>query len=574
MKQIMAALLLMVSGLFGCTAPEATNPADAVYLNGDIYTSNPSNPRVSAVAVSGNRFVYTGDDASSFIGPSTHVYDLAGQTVIPGIVDAHAHPGWVAVSGDQLLLDEADTKPELLAAIAKLVADNPDQETLLAGYWHNNIFGVNGPRKDDLDKIEPNRPLIILDDWAHTLWANSAALAQAGVTEDTPDVVPGFAFYQRDANGEATGWITESAAISFQNHFKTVSPEVEVALLAYLNYYQALGITTVFDAGNFGMDREFYAAISRMDKAGTLPVRYHGSYTLFLPDDLAHAVETLTQLGQDFNSDNVRIDTLKVFFDAVLETRTAAMSYDYLDTPGNSGEALLSREQVHQLILDLDAAGLHFHGHAVGDRATTTLLDGIEDAHESLGRAPTSRVSICHLEVVKPADIARFETLGVIANFTPQWWWGDDRSWVEQGIGDDVLAMQRGQSFIDAGVMVTFSSDITDKYGWQSERANPYLGMEAGHNRQNAGVGPDGKVFIPPSERVSRADLLKGYTANGAYQLGRDDELGSIAVGKRADLVVLNQDLFSVDRYAIHKTKPAAVIRNGKLVSGELPPVM
>ncbi|MDG1995637.1 MAG: amidohydrolase family protein, partial [Emcibacteraceae bacterium] len=336
MKKVpqMLILLLVSTGLLGCSNSEDSNLADVVYLNGDIYTSDDSNPNVSAVAVTGKSFVYAGDDASAFIGPETQIHDLGGQMVIPGIVDSHSHPGWVALSFDQLLLDEAATKPELLAAIEKLVAENPNKKTLLAGYWHNDIFGVEGPHKDDLDKIEPNRPLIILDDWGHTVWANSAALANGGITRDTKDPVPGFSFYQKDNNGDLTGWITESAASDFLNSVKSVDNEVEAVLMDYLNYYQTLGVTTVFDGGNFGLDREMYAAISRMDKAGTLPVRYHGSYTLFLPDDLSHAVDTLAQLGQDFNSDNVRIDTLKLFFDGVLETRTAAMSYDYLDAPG------------------------------------------------------------------------------------------------------------------------------------------------------------------------------------------------------------------------------------------------
>ncbi len=564
-------LLALIFGLAGCERPIATRAADTVFVNGNIYAGNIKNPWVSALAISEDRFVYAGDDASDYIGPETAVYDLDGKTVIPGIIDAHSHPGMVALTAGQVLLDDATTKEELMSAVAKMVADNPDREILMGGFWSNDLFDVTGPRKEDLDRIEPDRPVILYDGWAHTVWANSAALKQAGITRDTEDIVPGFSFYQKGEDGEPTGWVTESAASVFVNNFQTVTPKVEKTLLDYLDYYRSVGVTTVLDAGNFGLDREVYAAVSRLDKEGKLPIRYHGAYTLFQPNDLPAAVETLRQLGDEFNSENVRIDTLKIFFDGVIETRTAALSSDYLDTPGNKGDALLSREQVHGLILDLEAEGLNLHIHSVGDRATTTLLDAIQDAHDSLSRPPAIRITICHLEIVKETDFARFRKLGVIANFTPHWAVGGDSSWYTQGVGDAALSMQRSQPLISDGAVVTFSSDITDAYEWETDRANPFLGIQVGHNRQDVGVGANGDFLSPMSERLQRDDLVNGYTTNAAYQLGRSDEFGTIAVGQRADLLVLNQDLFEVDRYDIHKTKPVAVMVDGVVVSGTLP---
>jgi predicted amidohydrolase YtcJ len=341
-------------------------------------------------------------------------------------------------------------------------------------------------------------------------------------------------------------------------------------LLEVLEYFRSVGVTTVLDAGNFGFDRDVFAAVSRLDKSGQLPVRYHGAYTLFLQEDLGDAVETLNQLGNDFNSDNVRIDTLKIFYDGVVETRTAALSQDYLDTPGNSGETLLSQQQVTGLIRELDREGLHLHIHAVGDRSTTTLLDAIQDAHESLGRAPAIRITICHLEIVKETDFARFRQLGVIANFTPHWATGGDLSWYTAGIGNAALSMQRSQPLISDGARVTFSSDIYTMDERTTDRANPFLGMQIGHNRQDVGVGADGDFLPPMSERLQRDELLIGYTSNAAYQLGRENELGSIAVGHFADFVVLDQNLFDVGRYEIHETKPLAVVMNGKVVHGTL----
>jgi len=566
MKQLVFGALLASLVLTACSDADR---ADVVYRNGVIFTADPTSPWSSAVAIRDGRFVYVGDDAADFIGAETVVYDLDDKLVIPGLIDAHTHPAIVAMTVGQFVLDESYSKEELLAAIEKEVAARPDDEVLIGGYWLNEIFDVTGPRKEDLDAIESDRPLIIYDDWTHTVWVNSVALEQGGVTRDTDDIVPGFSFYQKDISGEPTGWITESAASVFANNFLSVSPEVENSILEFLTELRSLGVTTVFDAGNFGLDEEVYAALSRLDKAGKLPVRYHGAYTLFLPYDYDDAIATLKRLGDSYNTENVRIDTLKVFNDGVLETRTAALSADYLDTPGNSGEALLDREQLHQLILELDAESLNLHVHAVGDRTTTATLDAVQDAHESLQRAPRIRIAMTHLETLKEEDFARFSELGVIAQVTPHWVSGGDLSWYEAGIGDAALEMMRIQTFIDKGAIVTFSSDITSEYEWQTDRANPFLGMQVGHNRQDVGTDPESEVLPPIEDRIRRDELVNGYTGNAAYQLGRESELGRIAVGYRADLVVLSQNLFEVDRFRIGETKPLAVIMDGEVVHGQ-----
>ncbi|MEM8498098.1 MAG: amidohydrolase [Pseudomonadota bacterium] len=552
-----------------CQTPQSHEAADHVYKNGRIYLGNVDNPWATEIAIKGDRFVYAGMDASDQISPHTKVIDLDGKTVIPGIIDAHSHPGFVALSHKVLAMEEATSKQELMANIEKLISDNQDQDVVIGGFWENSLFGVEGPHKSELDAIESDRPVILYDAWAHSVWANSKALQQAGVTAETTDIVPGFAFYQKDRNGEPTGWITESAASVFINNFQEVTPTVESILFEYLDYYRTIGVTTVLDAGNFGLDDQVYAAISKLEKQGRLPVNYHGAYTLFLPSEADTAVESLKKLAGKYNSERIKIDTLKIFYDGILETRTAAIAEDYLDTPGNDGEILLSQAQVHKIIEQLDAEGLNLHMHAVGDRATTTLLNAVEDAHTSLGRAPNIRIAICHLEVVNNIDFPRFKQLGVIANFTPHWHTGGIDV-MRGAIGDRALNMQRAQPLMADGAMVTFSSDITDAYEWKTDRANPYLGMQVGHNRQDVGVAADG-VYLPPiSDRLSRTDLMNGYTSNAAHQLGIEDQAGSIEAGKRADFIVLNQNIFEVNRFDIHKTLPVAVFVGGETVSGGL----
>ena len=573
---LIASISLFIALVSGAPASEAhasSSQADAVFTDGNFYTANPKQPWASAVAVRGNRILYVGDEAgvAEFVGPETAQYRLRGKLVLPGLIDAHTHPGMVALSVDDLLLDDAETRPELMQAIAKLVASNPDRPVLMGGFWRNELFGEKGPHKRDLDRIESSRPVVLYDWWGHSVWANSKALEMAGVERDTPDVIPGLAFYQRDEAGEATGWITESAVSVFVKHFQAMTPAVEKSLMGFLQYLRDLGVTTVWDAGNFGWDDEVLAVISRWDREGVLPLRYHGTYTLFLPDDLPNAVAKLKRMRKAYGSDRVRIDTLKVFLDGVIETRTADMSEDYLDTPGNSGRSLLNQAQLRQLILDLNAEDLDMHVHTVGNQAIKTTLNAVEEARKSLPEPLKTQVTLCHLEVMDDSDFNRFKDLGVIASFTPHWHGGDGAGVLELAIGDKARSMVRAQPLFSDGAVVTFSSDITGEAERESDRANPYLGMQIGHNRKEVEGGAQATLGPPLSERLRLDSLVDGYTRNAALQLGRPDQLGSIEVGKRADLVVLDRNLFEVDRYDIHKVRPIAVVMDGRFVHGELP---
>ena len=341
-------------------------------------------------------------------------------------------------------------------------------------------------------------------------------------------------------------------------------------MIEFMTYLRNLGVTTIFDAGNFGIDDETYAALSRLDQINPLPVRYHASYTLFLPQDYDTAIDQVKTLNRNYGSDRLRIDTLKIFHDGVIETRTADMFDDYLDTPGNSGDSLFSEEQLHKLIIELSREKIHLHIHSVGDKSTNKILNAIERAHKTLGEPPAIRIAICHLETVLDTDFFRFKDLGVIASFTPAWHGSVADHNTFKAIGDKALLQMRAQPMIADDAIITFSSDITTSEGWSDEQANPFHGMQIGHNRQSIEGGQKAKYAPPRSERIRLDTLIDGYTINGAYQLGRSDELGSIEIGKKADLVILNQNLFEVNRYEIHKTKPVAVIMDGRLVFGNL----
>jgi predicted amidohydrolase YtcJ len=380
---------LGLMGIFSAVNSVAQD-AVTVFTNGTVYTSNAQAPSANSVVVKGDKIAFVGSDsgAQTFAGAEARIIDLGGKLVLPGLVDAHTHPGMVAISHDLLEMEIVQDKESLMQNIADMIAANPDREVLLGGYWDNGTFAEGGPYKADLDRIEADRPVVLYDYWGHTVWANSRALEVAGIDRETPDIVPGFAYYQRDASGEPSGWVTESAASLFVHNFHSITPAVEDQILGFLTYLRNLGVTTLLDAGNFGIDDETYAAISRLDKAGRLPVRYHGTFTLFVPNDYETAIDQVKELNAKYGSDRLRIDTLKIFHDGIIETRTADMFDDYLDTPGNSGESLFSEEQLHDLIIDLAEEGINLHVHSVGDKSTNKLLNAVERVHETLGAPP------------------------------------------------------------------------------------------------------------------------------------------------------------------------------------------
>ena len=562
---------IILIGIFNVTNIGAEDITVA-YTNAKIFTSDNQMPWASAVVVKNDKIIYVGDDLSAlnFVNPGSKIVNVNGKLILPGLTDAHTHPGMVAVSHDFLDMEIVQDRDSLLQNITDMIADNSEREFILGGYWDNGVFGQSGPRKEDLDKIESERPVVLFDYWAHSIWTNSRALEVAGINRDTPDIIPGFSFYQRDESGDLTGWITESAMSIFVNNFISITPAVENQLENFLIYLRNLGVTTLLDAGNFGIDDETYAALSRLDKAGRLPIRYHGSFTLFLPQDYETAINQVKTLNKKYGSDRLRIDTLKIFHDGVIETRTADMFDDYLDTPGNSGESLFSEEQLHELIIGLSKEQINLHIHSVGDKSTNKILNAIERAHKTLDGPPPIQIAICHLETVLDTDFYRFKDLGVIASFTPAWHGNVADHNTVAAIGDKALLQMRAQPMIADDAVITFSSDITSVQGWMDEQANPYHGMQIGHNRQPVEGDSNARYAPPRSERIRLDTLVHGYTINGAQQLGRSDELGSIEIGKQADLVIMNQNLFDVDRYDVHKTKPKAVIMNGELVYGSL----
>jgi predicted amidohydrolase YtcJ len=569
-SRLVATLWLLGNPAAPAPAPP---PADLVLCHGRFYTVDPARPWVEAVAIRDGALVYVGDEAGAeaWIGPKTRHHDLSGRLVLPGLIDSHTHPGLVTSSGDYFLLPNTLDPREILDAVAENAQAHPDRPILVGGYWPIAAFPTSGPRKEDLDRVVPERPVVLFDDSGHSQWLNSRALELMGVTRATPDPVPDLSSFARDASGEPTGWAREMAAIPYLRKMG-LRPRVNAEdLEAFLRYLVSKGVTTLFDAGNDDRDDEVYAAVSGLEKEGRLPLRYEGSVHVTLPDQLEHAVERLLRLQRTYGGKRLHFGTVKIHFDGVSEIGTSAVLAPFISNPLSRGNSIVSGDRLRDFILELDGRGIDLHLHTVGDRAVRIALDAVEAARQKTGAPLRTRVTLCHDELVDEADVPRFARLGVIANVTPHWnggyFGGADRTLGQERYD----RMYSFQPLLDAGAIVTFSSDITDHIEWKTDRADPYLGMQIGHNRQEPEGGEDAPVRPPATQRLRLEDLVKGYTRNGAFQLRMEKSLGSLEVGKSADLVVLDRDLFAVNRYAIREISPSAVLMEGRLVSGELP---
>jgi predicted amidohydrolase YtcJ len=550
-------------------------PADWVLTGGRIYTVDDQNPWAEAVAIRGDSFVFVGDaiGARAFVGDATRTIDLSGRLVLPGLIDAHTHPGYVELEQYGATLPE--TSPEaLLQAVADYAASHPGDDWIRLCCWPSQFYvrGKQGPHRRDLDAIVPDRPVWITSVPWHSYWLNSKALERLGIDESTPDPRPGVAVYARDEDGQLTGWVKEGAGWQHFTKVFEVDPALHHAgVLAFLQELSAHGVTTVYDAGNMGFEDQVYGFLAELDKSGRLPLRYEGTYQIFVPERRQRAVAEMKRLRRTYGGKRLQFNTIKLFMDGVNENRTGALLEPFADNPDYVGNTMLSVEELREFLLELHRERFDLHVHAIGDLAVRRTLDAVEAAKSALGGDLYPRVTVAHLELVDPADIPRFAKLGVVADFTP-WWFGAPSEHLRAAYGEKRFASTYpARSLSDSGARVTFSSD-----DWIPGVGSPFLGMEVGHNRQDpieAADPSDAQIRVirePRSERLSLEQMIRGYTIDAAYPLRMEDRIGSIEVGKAADLVVVDENLFAMNRREIHKIKPAAVMMEGKLIQGEL----
>ena len=537
-------------------------PADLVFRGGAVYTVDLPRTWAQAVAVKGGRIVSVGTDQSvaDLIGPKTEVHDLHGRMLLPGFQDAHVHPPSGGLEMLECNLNEAYTREGYERIVADYASEHPDVEWIRGGGWSMDSFPGGTPTKEVLDRIVPDRPVYLPNRDGHGAWVNSRAMELAGITRETPDPPDGR--IERDDAGEPSGTLHEGAMDLVENVMPPVTEaEWEEGLRVAQQYLHSLGITAWQDA-IVGGPYDTLDAYTTMAGRDALTARVIGS----LWWDRHRGEEQIDELVAKRERSSVgrfRATTVKIMQDGVIENFMAGVLEPYLGPDGtptsNRGMSLVDPELLKASVTGLDAEGFQVHIHAIGERAVRETLDALEAARHSNG-ANDHRHHIAHIQVVHPDDIPRFHGLEVVANAQPLWA-ALDGQMVDLTI--PFLGPERSgwqypfATLVRSGARLAFGSD------WSVSSANPMWEMTVAVHRkvprrhaEMVGERATKETFLP-DERIDLATAIHAFTMGSAYVNHLDDVTGSIEVGKEADLVVVDRNLFdlSLDELADAKVQ-------------------
>jgi len=556
------------AGLMLLGSKTVVGAADIIFTNAKAYTMNTAAPWADSVAVKGNFITGVGrtQDMKKLAGSGTRIIDLKGKMLLPGFIESHMHPGYGSLFTKVIILNQDSTKEQILAAIKKGVAERKNDEVIGFMGFKASAFGPDGPTAADLDKIEDKRPVIVLDYGGHSMWVNSITLKMAGITKDTPDPLPGGHYYKRDINGNPTGWCIEPMTyMPILKRFGITTDDVVFGQKELFPIISSFGFTTVFEAGT-PMEETLYKGYVEMEKQGLLTFRVYGCHYIANDKEIAVAFDDLARLNKEFNTRLFKVNTMKIVYDGTLEAFSCAMFNDFINNKGNRGFELVPPDVLSDLVRKTDDAGWNIHIHAIGDKAISDTLSAFENLQKAKGLTPT-RKTICHVQFFMPDTVSRFAGLKeVVAQTTPVWMGRDTNT--EAAVGKEIYERQMLFNSLDkAGVKVTFGSDFPVSSGM--EGLNPFNEIEVGHTRRN--IGEKDSDFLPPAdERLPIDTLLRGYTINGAYQLGMESQLGSIETGKLADLIVIEKNIFKQKPADIHKNRVLLTMMDGRIVYDRL----
>jgi predicted amidohydrolase YtcJ len=563
-------IALLLSACADQSQQRQESAADLVFTNGRIYTVDAERNWAEAVAISDGKIVYVGDAAGAreFVASDTRVVDLRGKMLLPSFQDAHAHlaPGGVAYSDCPVF--DLESQEVVLNEIAKCVKENPTAEIIRGTGWTIDQFdGGRPPRKELLDAIDSTRPLVFGDADGHALWVNSAALDSYGITPDMEDP-PGGKIERNPETGELWGTLHEETAMNLVvNRWPAYSDDdIARGILYAQDHYHSLGITAVQDAivkleGR--SETRSLPAYKALNDQGKLNLRVSLAL-LWDAEKGMDQIESFEKARSEASRGRLRVNMVKFWADGVVETHTAMMLEPYTDKPETRGLMMVPRDQLMRGVPLADAEGFQIHIHAIGDATVRYALDAIEAAWRANGRRD-GRPHINHVQFVHPDDIARFQELGVGASFEPYWAYADEyiTLFTLPRVGPERLQWTYPiGSILRTGATVAFSSD------WTVSSANPFLGIETAVTRVDPHSN-EGQPFLP-GERIELDEAIAAYTINAAYLNVIDDMTGSVEVGKYADLIVVDRNLFEIPIQEVSDARVLLTLLEGEVMYGSL----
>jgi predicted amidohydrolase YtcJ len=552
-NRILPLVALCASTTTGAQTPARTQqPADLVVTNARVYTADDSRPLVEAFAIRGGRIVFVGSnrEAQFLRGTSTRVYDAGGKTIIPGMVDAHAHFGGLATTLRTVDLTGTRSYDEVIARVVERAKTLPKGSWVQGRGWDQNAWGdTRFPSHEKLSVAVPDHPVILTRVDGHAGLVNTAAMRLASLASKTD---PDGGRILRDDRNQPTGVLIDRA----QGLVSSLVPdpsraETRKSLRDAIALMHRWGLVGMHDAG---ASRSMIELYEDMAKSGELDLRLYA----MISDDSA-AINHYFAMGprSGLYDGRVWVRSVKLYADGAMGSRGAALLEPYSDDANNTGLLLSAPEHIRSVAERGLRSGFQINTHAIGDRGNRVVLDAYESA---LKTAPTAdhRFRVEHAQILHYDDIPRFAQLGVIPSMQASHQ-TSDMYWIGKRLGSTrVLGAYAWKSLIESGVVIPNGSDFP------VEQVNPLISFHASVARQDANNWPAGGWF--PEQRMSREDALRSMTIWPAWSAFQEKEMGSLTPGKYADFVVLDQDIMRVPAELILGTKVLSTFIGGKEV--------
>lgn len=535
-------------------------------VKGKIFTADSNIPYAQAFAVKNGKIIFVGkkSELSAYFGECTEVIENKDGIIIPGMTDGHAH---VTSTTDLVFgvnLHDIGTQEQYIKKIAQFYENNSDIEILFGQGYQNGVFDNLGPTAAMLDEISKDIPIIMLSEDEHTFWVNSKVMEISGVNEKTPEVEGGV-IVRYPGSKKPTGWLKELAGDLIQGimpHYK--KENYKKGIIAYQDIALSTGVTNVLEP-MIDKRKDYdvrYKAYMELAEEGKLKVTFTGAYPIEPNDNVDEIFKKAETIKNKIHNEKINITTIKIFIDGVIEAHTGFLRDEYADSPGDFGKSLFDIETLKKIVKTAMEEGYVIHTHAIGDAALDYILEAYEYAQNETGIFDR-RNAVTHLQIVQEDQIKLMKKLNVVAVVNPYWHFKDPLYYEKLEI--PFLGKKRADkqypvgSFIKNGVVTSQASD------WPvTVPADTMTSLHLMVNR----FEPGSKKIEPlnPDERISVEDAILVLTVNGAYESNLEHRKGSISVGKDADFVVLDRDIFAVDSSDIYKTQICKTYINGKLV--------
>jgi predicted amidohydrolase YtcJ len=529
-------------------------PADTVLKLGRVWTGDPSKPWAEAVSARSGAIVAVGtrEEVSRTAGPNARVIDLPDAFGMPGLIDAHAHLAELGAGTEEIDLRGVAKLDEVARRVKDRIKSAPGDSWVTGQNWDQSLWpGGAFPNAAVLDAVAPNRPVFLRRVDGHAGWANSEAMRRARVTRKTRAPVDGQILV--DIDGEPTGVFIDGAMDLIQNVIpKPSRDDLARRILAGQEIVLAAGLTGVHDANVSRIEAEVY---HDLDRQGKLQLRVYGMAMLPQVNPVAFVSRPPV-----LPAPNARfaLRAVKIFIDGAMGSRGGLLFEPYSDDPGNSGLTLIDPKVLEKVTAEALRQGWQICTHAIGDKGNALVLDAYAAALEAVPSARDPRLRVEHAQVVRKQDVPRFKSLGLIASMQPSHA-SDDMRWADARLGPGrVDGAYAWRWFLDAGVPLAFGSDFP------VEVVNPFYGVYAALTRQDQDGKPEGGWH--PDQRMSLEETLRAFTAGSAYAQFAEDRLGVLKEGMRADLTVVDRDLFKAAPLDVLKARVVMTVVDGEVV--------